>query len=95
MVSKLTHRLVAIACATLLTTLIAERSMAQSGPANASELSPRVTSQSEISQPLTLSGALDLARKGHPELRVAAACPALPDEYPELFAQGRAGGSFY
>ena len=72
MAPRLTHRLAAMACAALLTTLVSQSSTAETRPVSpgpSSTLMPR----SEIPQPLTIEGALDIARRSHPELRVASA----------------------
>ena len=73
MASRLTHRLATIACTALLTTHVAQRTMAQTGPAKLAVSLPAMEPSSEIPQPLTLSRALGIARRGHPDLRVAVA----------------------
>ena len=73
MASRLTNPLAAIACTALLATLLAQRATAQAGAANALGASSAVAARSEIPQPLTLSGALDIALGMHPDLRIAGA----------------------
>ena len=73
MASRLRHCLPAIACAALLATLVTERSLAEAGSANdAGSASPPMVRPS-TPQPLTLSDALVLARRAHPDLRVVGA----------------------
>ncbi len=73
MVSWMTRWLAATACVALLTTLVAQHSTAEPGPADPVRSLGPVTVGAEIPQPLTLSDALAIARGVHPELRVAAA----------------------
>ena len=73
MALRLTHRLAAIACATLLTTQVLQPSFAQTGQARLAGALSSATDGQEVQQPLTLEGALSIARRSHPDLRVAEA----------------------
>ena len=73
MTSWLMQRFAAIACATLLAALVAQCATAQTGSAQDPGSLFAATTRSEIPQPLTLSDALGIARRIHPDLRVAGA----------------------
>ena len=73
MASWLMQRFAAIACATLLAALVAQCATAQAGSAQDPGSLFAATTRSEIPQPLTLSAALGIARRIHPDLRVAGA----------------------
>lgn len=102
MASRLTHRLAAIACIVQLGAVLPQRSTAQSRPAEGVGASSLSSVQSVISGPLTLSAALDLAMKAHPDLRVAGANLAVaradsayagvPSFNPEFELQSARGG---
>ncbi len=102
MASRLTHRLAAIACMVQLGAVLPQRSTAQPRSAEAVGTSSLSSVQSVISGPLTLSAALDLAMKAHPDLRVAGANLAVaradsayagvPSFNPEFELQSARGG---
>ena len=73
MVSRLTHRLAAIACIALLSTIHSRQSEAQSGPREVVGAAPTNLAQLAPPDTLTLRTALELAVRSHPDLRVAAA----------------------
>ena len=102
MASRLTHRLAAIACIVQLGAVLPQRSTAQPRPGEGVGTSSLSSVQSVISGPLTLSAALDLAMKAHPDLRVAGANLAVaradsayagvPSFNPEFELQSARGG---
>ena len=73
MASRLTLRLATIASTALLVTALLGPSTAQPRPAEIAGASPLGTALLVLPDPLTLQAALDLARRVHPDLRVAGA----------------------
>jgi len=71
MSSRLTHRLFAMACTTLLLSEVPGRSFAQSRPGGVEATRQMSDPQALFTGPLTLQAALDLAITSHPDLRVA------------------------
>ena len=103
MVPRLTRRLAVIACIAQLTTALSQRASAQARSPQATNASSlRMAPLSGTPDPLTLAAALDLARKTHPDLRVAGADLAVaradsvfatvPGFNPELGFQSARGG---
>lgn len=68
MASRLTHRVVAIACTALLATALPERSTARSRPAPFVAATPSAATEWSITDSLTLPAALALALTTHPDL---------------------------
>ena len=73
MVSRLTHCRTGIACALLLTTLLAQPSLALAEAVNAGESSSAPMPRPGNLQPLSLNDAFEIARRVHPDLRVESA----------------------
>ena len=73
MVSRLTHCRTGIACTLLLTTMLAQPSLALAGAVNAGESSSAPMPRPGNLQPLSLNDAFEIARRVHPDLRVASA----------------------
>lgn len=102
MASRLTRRIEAIACVTLLTVSFNGRAAAQARSSDTTASAKLDAPRNAVSSPLTLSAALELALRVHPDLRIAGAALAVaradslyarvPSFNPELEFRGARGG---
>ncbi len=102
MVFRLRDRLWAIACTTLLMAALPNDSGAQSRPPDAAGPELSASGSSAIPRPLTLSSAIEIARRSHPDLPIAEAnlsvaraesmFAKVPSFNPELEVRAARGG---